>query len=94
MAEGSLIFYAVGGILLAFAFAAHVVHAVLLANGRRALALLAPARQPAFAGVVSGSFVDARARGGRFGDRTETSMAPGEPFTVMMTLTSSLLLSY
>ena len=35
MASGSLILYSAGGILLAFAFAAHVVHAVLLAVGRR-----------------------------------------------------------
>jgi cytochrome c-type biogenesis protein CcsB len=76
MAEGSMIFYAVGGILLAFAFTAHVVHAVLLANGRRSIAFLQPAPQPAFAGAVTGSFVDARARGGRFGDRTTSSAGP------------------
>ena len=28
---------------------------------------------------------------GRFGDRMDTSIAPGEPFTVTITLTSSLL---
>ncbi len=66
MASASLVFYAAGGILLALAFAAHVVHAVLLANGRRSVALLAPAPRPAFAGVVSGSFVDSTmARPGR-----------------------------
>jgi cytochrome c-type biogenesis protein CcsB len=58
MASASLVFYASGGILLAFAFAAHVAHAVLLADGRRTVRVLAPTRQPAFAGVVSGSFVD------------------------------------
>jgi cytochrome c-type biogenesis protein CcsB len=61
-----------GTVVLAIAFAAHVGHAVLLANGRRALAAassaaaaasaaFAPASRPAWAGVASGSFVDARA---------------------------------
>ena len=91
MAEGSLIFYTVGGILLAFAFTAHVVHAVLLANGRRSVAFLQPAPQPAFAGVVTGSFVDARARGGRFGDRTTTSAGPyAWAFTFLAWLTIGL----
>ena len=91
MAEGSLIFYAVGGILLAFAFTAHVVHAVLLANGRRSIAFLQPAPQPAFAGVVTGSFVDARAQGGRFGDRTTTSAGPyAWVFTFLAWLTIGL----
>ena len=36
------------------------MHAVLLAQGRRIAAALAPARQPAFAGVATGSFVDSR----------------------------------
>lgn len=57
MASGSLILYAAGGILLAAGFAAHVAHAVLLANGRR-LAVLAPRLRPAYAGAVTGSFVE------------------------------------
>ncbi len=60
MASGSLVLYAAGGILLTLAFAAHVAHAVLLAAGRRSFTLLAPAPRPAFAGVVTGSFVEAR----------------------------------
>jgi len=57
--------FSVGTIVLAIAFAAAVGHAVLLANGRRSLALPklgARAPEPAWAGVASGSFVEARAR--------------------------------
>jgi cytochrome c-type biogenesis protein CcsB len=43
---------------VALGFAAHVGHAVMLANGRRAaLPVLSATRQPAYAGVVTGSFV-------------------------------------
>ena len=45
MASGSLIFYTIGGILLALGFAAHVVHAVLLADGRRTFPVFAPRRR-------------------------------------------------
>jgi len=57
MASASFYLTVVGTILLAIAFAAHVAHAVLLASGRRVVAL-APVAAPAFAGVVSGSFVE------------------------------------
>ena len=57
MANLSQLLFTLGTIALAVGFAAHVGHAVLLANGRRALAVLAPSRQPALAGAVSGSFV-------------------------------------
>jgi len=62
MAELSSLLFTLGSVVLVLAFAAHVGHAVLLANGRRALAALAPrsAVQPAYAGVVSGAFVDSR----------------------------------
>lgn len=61
MAQASSILFVLGAIALAIGFAAHVGHAVLLANGRRLLAF-SPARQPAFAAAgVSGSFVTARA---------------------------------
>jgi cytochrome c-type biogenesis protein CcsB len=52
--------FAAGTLALAIAFAANVGHAVLLANGRRALAVLAPRPQPAWAGVATGSFITAR----------------------------------
>ena len=55
MATLSLYLYVVAGLLLVGAFAAHVAHVTLLAGGRR-LAAVARIRQPAFAGVVTGSF--------------------------------------
>ena len=76
MATGSLILYTVGGILLALGFTAHVVHAVLLANGRRTLAVLAPRPEPAYAAVATGSFVESRARIERVGDRPTSLAAP------------------
>ena len=60
--------FALGTIVLAFSFAASVGHAVMLANGRRALAAAAGAAgafvtgpvKPAWAGVATGSFVQTR----------------------------------
>ncbi len=86
MASGSLILYAAGGILLVLAFVAHVAHAVLLANGRRTVAILAPARRPAYAGVVTGSFVEGRPEGPRVGD---AGTAAG-PFAFGLTLAAVL----
>jgi cytochrome c-type biogenesis protein CcsB len=54
--------FSIGVILVALGFAAHVGHAVMLANGRRLMPSLATARQPAYAGVVTGSFVEERDR--------------------------------
>jgi cytochrome c-type biogenesis protein CcsB len=63
--------FVLGTTLLAFAFAAHVGHAVLLANGRRwILATASP--QPAFAAVATGSFVTAAQTGS---SRTRPSSA-------------------
>jgi cytochrome c-type biogenesis protein CcsB len=64
--------FALGVILLIIGFAAHVGHAVLLANGRRSLQVLAPARTPAYAGIATGSFVTTSVRSG---GRTEDSAA-------------------
>jgi len=62
METASSILFSVGVIVTAIALAAHVGHAVLLANGRRQL-VFATAPQPAFAGgAVTGSFVLARER--------------------------------
>jgi len=67
MAPVAQLLFVAGTVLLVVAFAAHVGHAVLLANGRRvaaAAAALTPepaGAQPAWAGVASGSFVRARA---------------------------------
>lgn len=56
MATLAFCLYVVAGLLLVGAFAAHVARTTLLAGGRR-LAAAARIRQPAFAGVVTGSFV-------------------------------------
>jgi cytochrome c-type biogenesis protein CcsB len=65
MASLSQLLFTVGTVVLAVGFAAHIGHAVLLANGRRAAAALASLTgrqvEPAWAGVASGSFVRARA---------------------------------
>jgi cytochrome c-type biogenesis protein CcsB len=57
--------FTIGTVILAAAFAAHIGHAVLLANGRRVtstVAALAPhPPAPAWVGVATGSFVEARA---------------------------------
>ena len=53
--------FAAGTITLVLAFASHVGHTVLLANGRRALAAVTSlSPQTAFAGVASGSFIRSR----------------------------------
>ena len=72
MEQASQLLFTTGTIVLAFAFAAFVGHAVLLANGRRSLgaaataasaagAALLGAPRPAWAGVATGSFVTSRA---------------------------------
>jgi len=67
MASGSLILFTAGGVALAIAFIAHVAHAVLLSQGRVTVAqfVFAPApataRQPAYAGVATGAFVERQA---------------------------------
>ena len=61
MAQASSLLFVLGVIATAIGFAAHVGHAVLLANGRRTV-VLAPSPRPAFAtGGVTGSFVTTRA---------------------------------
>ena len=61
MAQASSLLFVLGVIATAIGFAAHVGHAVLLANGRRAVVLV-PSVRPAFAtGGVTGSFVTSRA---------------------------------
>ncbi len=70
--------FSLGVILVALGFAAHVGHAVMLANGRRLMPVLAPAQQPAYAGVVSGSFVTAQTRAG---SRTGDAFAAPSPLS-------------
>jgi cytochrome c-type biogenesis protein CcsB len=57
MAAASELLFTFATWAVALAFAAHVGHAVLLANGRRTFPALTANRQPAYAGVVTGSFV-------------------------------------
>jgi len=75
MEQLSFALFSLGTIVVALGFAAHVGHAVLLANGRRAIAL-APARQPAYAGVVTGSFVSGRQRAAAEGPGVAASPSP------------------
>ncbi len=88
MASGSLILYAAGGILLALAFVAHVAHAVLLASGRAAISLLVARPRPAYAGVVTGSFVEGRTAG----PRTDGLRTAAGPFAFGLTLAAVLAL--
>ena len=52
--------FPLGAVAIAIGFAAHIGHAVMLANGRRSLALALGGAQPAWAGAVTGSFATAR----------------------------------
>jgi cytochrome c-type biogenesis protein CcsB len=62
IAQVSQLLFPIATIVVALGFAAFVGHAVMLANGRRQLPVLVPgqATQPAWAGVVSGSFAQGR----------------------------------
>ncbi len=98
MADLSSNLFSLGVLLVALGFATHVGHAVMLANGRRLLPILSIARQPAYAGVVTGSFVDARARVAAGGLDTSASPSPlsraalGLTVAAVLTLGASLLL--
>ncbi len=92
MAQASSILFVLGVIAVAIGFAAHVGHAVLLANGRRVLSL-APARQPAFATAgVSGSFVTSRARSGSGAPDLSASPSPLSRAATLVTITAFGLL--
>ena len=97
MAALSSDLFSLGVILVALGFAAHVGHAVMLANGRRLVSLV-PARQPAFAGVVTGSFVDEQVRSASTGLDTYASPSPlsraaiGLTFVAWIALGASMVL--
>jgi cytochrome c-type biogenesis protein CcsB len=74
MGGASQLLFVLGVIAVALAFSAHVGHAVLLANGRRSRPRLVSAAQPAYAGVVTGSFVEAAANG-----PTRSGVEPASP---------------
>jgi cytochrome c-type biogenesis protein CcsB len=83
--------FSLGVILVALGFAAHVGHAVMLANGRRLVSLV-PARQPAFAGVVTGSFVDEQVRSASSGLDTYASPSPLSRAAIGLTLVAWIVL--
>ena len=76
MAALSSSLFSLGVIFVALGFAAHIGHAVMLANGRRMLPVLATVRQPAYAGVVTGSFVEAQVQAAASGPHTAASPSP------------------
>jgi cytochrome c-type biogenesis protein CcsB len=84
-------FFSLGVILVALGFAAHVGHAVMLANGRRVLSL-SPTRQPAFAGVVTGSFVDEQVRASSSALDTYASPSPLSRAAIGLTLVAWIAL--
>ena len=90
MAELSPVLFSLGVILVALGFAAHVGHAVMLANGRRALPDVAAAvgvsRQPAYAGVVTGSFVTSQARAASSGPALAAAGSPPVVVTSALTI--------
>jgi cytochrome c-type biogenesis protein CcsB len=83
--------FSLGVILVALGFAAHVGHAVMLANGRRVVSL-ATAGQPAFAGVVTGSFVDEQVRSSQTGLDTYASPSPLSRAAIGLTLVAWIAL--
>ena len=91
--------FSLGVILVALGFAAHVGHAVMLANGRRLMPVLAPAQQPAYAGVVT-RLVRRRADAARRPRRADAFAAPsplsraaiGLTFVGWLALGASMLL--
>jgi cytochrome c-type biogenesis protein CcsB len=76
MAAISSYLFSLGVLLVALGFAAHIGHAVMLANGRRLAVNLSLARQPAYAGVVTGSFVSGRAQAQASGPDTAAAPSP------------------
>jgi cytochrome c-type biogenesis protein CcsB len=92
MAEWSSVLFSIGVILVALGFAAHVGHAVMLANGRRALPALIAAPQPAYAGVVTGSFVTSSTRASGSGPSISASPSPLSRAAVWLTVAAAIAL--
>ncbi|HEV8544914.1 MAG TPA: cytochrome c biogenesis protein CcsA [Candidatus Limnocylindrales bacterium] len=94
MATISQILFPIATIAVALGFAAHVGHAVMLANGRRALPVLIPGRQPAWAGVVTGSFATERSTAATSGPDLAGSPTPlGRAAIVLTGLGFALLVT-
>jgi cytochrome c-type biogenesis protein CcsB len=100
LASLSSTLFSLGVIVVALGFAAHVGHAVMLANGRRLVPSLAlqNTRQPAYAGVVTGSFVTEQTRSAASGPATFGAPSPlsraaiGLAFVGWLALGASMLL--
>src|SRR5690242_2345255 len=93
MAELSSILFPIGVVLVALAFAAHVGHAVMLANGRRmALPVISAAPQPAYAGVVTGSFVTSTSRAAAGGPTLAASPSPLSRVATWLTIAAAVAL--
>jgi cytochrome c-type biogenesis protein CcsB len=93
MATISQILFPIATIAVALGFAAHVGHAVMLANGRR-LPILIPGRQPAWAGVVTGSFATERSTAATSGPDLAGSPTPlGRAAIVLTGLGFALLVT-
>jgi len=84
--------FSIGTLLVAIGFAAFVGHAVMLANGRRTLPALVTAPQPAYAGVVTGSFVAAQTRASGSEPATSASPTPLSRVAVGVTALATLSL--
>ena len=77
MAQASSLLFVLGVIATALGFAAHVGHAVLLANGRRLAVISQPAGSTLVAAGVTGSFVTARvSRAAGLGERLSAAPSP------------------
>src|SRR5688500_6759623 len=92
LAELSSVLFSIGVIFVALAFAAHVGHAVMLANGRRALPALAATQQPAYAGVVTGSFVTDSTRAATGGPSLAASPSPLSRVATALTVLAAAFL--
>ena len=77
MAQASSLLFVLGVIATALGFAAHVGHAVLLANGRRLAVISRPAGSRLATAGVTGSFVTARAAtAAGLGERLSAAPSP------------------
>ena len=93
MAEISQLLFTVASVVVAVGFAAHVGHAVLLANGRRTLTVAMPAAQPAWAGAVTGSFAARTSAAPRTGTTAAGSSPLGRAAAVATWLALGLLVA-
>lgn len=85
--------FSLGVVLIALGFAAHVGHAVMLANGRRTVPILAATAQPAYAVVVTGSFVTSPARTAAGGPNLAASGSPLARAAIGLSLAAWLALA-